>query len=99
MSQIHLKSFNGRQWDILSNLVHLVHLVHLVVLVVLVVLVHLVVLDLVCVIMLKMSYLISLHPVLFENIAHVKYFLNFNSVFVLVFVFVFVFVVVFVFSG
>ena len=31
--------------------------------------------------MLKMSYLISLHPVLFENIAHVKYFLNFDFVF------------------
>ena len=42
--------------------------------------------------MLKMSYLISLHPVLFENIAHVKYFLNFNSVFVFVFVFVFFFI-------
>ena len=60
-------------------------------------------LDLVCVIMLKMSYLISLHPLLFENIAYVKYFLNFHFVFVLVFVFlfvfVFVFVVVFVFSG
>ena len=45
-----------------------VHLVHLVVLVVLV---HLVVLVLVCGSMIKMSYLISLHPLLFENIAHV----------------------------
>ena len=40
-----------------------------------------------------MSYLISLKPLLFKNIAHVLYFLNFAFVFV--FVCVFVFVVVF----
>ena len=46
---------------------------------------------------LRMSYLISLKPLLFKNIAHVLYFLNFAFVFV--FVCVFVFVVVFVVFG
>ena len=40
-----------------------------------------------------------MHPLLFKNIVHVLYFLNFVFVFVSVFVLVFVFVVVFVVSG
>ena len=51
------------------------------------------------VIIIRMSYLTSLHPRLFKNIAHVGSYLYFVIVFVFVFVYVFVFVLCIFVSG